>query len=165
MKWQDDPEIQAQVYANRIRSGLIRSAFLWTPFFLLAAGLLIFFLFDQVTGGGKGSWFLVVILAVFSVLLGFQSAQPVLDLRGEPVEGTFVVVRRWSKADGLVMKTHYLQLDNRQILHGDRYILDGIKSEDRVHVKYYPHTGVIVNLEKAPLPKATETKLSESLSD
>ncbi len=157
MNWEDDPELQAQIYEGRIRGGLIRSAALWTPCFLAVFGLLLFFLFDQLIGGGRGSWFLVVILAVFSGLLGFQASQSLMDLRSAPVEATHVVVRRWSKSDSLVMRTHYMQLANKAILHGDKHILDGIKVEDTVVVRYYPHTGVILSVDKAKLPAADQS--------
>ena len=163
VNWQDDPEIQARVYEGRIRGGLIKSALLWTPCFVVVFGLLLYFLFDQLTGGGKGSWFLLVILTIFSVLLGFQASQSLLDLRSEPIEGTQVVVRRWSKSDSLVMRTHYLQLANKAILHGDKHILDGIKVEDTVIVRYYPHTGVLLSIEKVK-PPAGPSSVPESLN-
>ena len=147
VNWQDDPELQARIYEGRIRSGLIRSALFWTPCFLVVFGLLLYFVFDQLTGGDKG-WFLVAILAIFSVLLGFQASQSLLDLRSAPVEATHMVVRRWSKSDSLVMRTHYVQLANKSILHGDKHILEGIKVEDTVVVRFYPHTGVILSMEK-----------------
>ena len=159
MNWEDDPELQARVYEGRIRGGLIRSALLWTPCFLAVFLLLVYFLFDQATGGERGSWFLIVVLAIFSGLLGFQASQSLMDLRSDPIEATHVVVRRWSKSDSLVMRTHYLQLANKAILHGDKHILEGVKVEDTVVVRYYPHTGVILSVDKAK-PTAAEQSLA-----
>jgi hypothetical protein len=70
------------------------------------------------------------------------------------------VTRRWSRSDSFVLKSHYLRLESGEILRGNIVLLDGIKAGDRVRVLYYPHSAVIVDLEKLvePPSKATEAQ-------
>ena len=148
MNWQDDPEIQRQLRERSVRNGILRSAIIWTPLFLITAGALLFFLFDMLTGGERGTWFLLVVLALFTTLFGFQSIHALLELRGEPRETQDVVVRRWSRTDSFVMRSHYIRLASKQILRGDLDLLDGVREGDRVNVRYYPHSAVITWVER-----------------
>ena len=50
MNWKDDPHLQAALAENRVRGGLVRSAIIWTPLFLVALGAFVFFAFDEATG-------------------------------------------------------------------------------------------------------------------
>ena len=160
-EWLDDPEIQAQIRARSVRNGILRSAILWTPFFVAASGALLFFLFDQVIDGGRGTIFLVIVLAVLSTLFGFQSVQAILDLFGEPKTLRGAVLRRWSKMDSLVMKTHYLRIE-KTILRGDVDLIGGVNAGDIVEVRFYRHSAVVVGLktiEKAPEPAAKPSRI------
>lgn len=150
MNWQDDPEIQRQLRERAVRNGILRTAVVWTPLFVVAAGALLFFLFDVLTGGDRGTWFLLVVLGLFTTLFGFQSIHALLDLRGEPRSAEDLVVRRWSRTDSFVMKSHYIRLAGKQILRGDVDILDGVREGDRVAVRYYPHSAVVVSCERLP---------------
>lgn len=153
MNWRDDPEIVAEVKRRGVRAGLIRSALLWTPLFLISAGAFIFFFIDTVFGlGYGGTWFLLVVLGVLAVLFGFQASQSLLDLRAAPVDTKGYVTRRWSRSDSLVMRSHYIRLEN-QILRGDAVQLADIKEGNYVAVTYYPHSAVIVWVEKAAEPE------------
>jgi len=156
MKWHEDPEIRRPYAAAAARGGLIRTAVIWMPLFVLAALGMLFFLFDQLTGGDRGSWFLVIVLAVMTTLFGFQGMQATLDLAGEPREKTGEVTRRWSRSDSLVMKSHYIRLDSGEILRGNVILFDGIEAGDRVNVLYYPHSAVVIDLEK--VRETTETQ-------
>ncbi len=148
MNWQDDAEIQRQLRERSVRNGILRSAIIWTPLFLITAGAFLFFLYDVLTGGERGTWFLLVVLGLFTTLFGFQSIHALLDLRGEPRETEDVVVRRWSRTDSFVMRSHYIRLASKQILRGDLDLLDGVREGDRVFVRYYPHSAVITWAER-----------------
>jgi hypothetical protein len=150
MSWQDDPEIQRQLRERAVRNGILRTALIWTPLFLLAAGALLFFLVDLLTGGDRGTWFLLVVLGLFTTLFGFQAIHALLDLRGEPKSIEDLVVRRWSRTDSFVMRSHYVRLASKQILRGDVDLLDGVREGDRVVVRYYPHSAIIVSCERIP---------------
>ncbi|MGH2634034.1 MAG: hypothetical protein ACRDG3_11540 [Tepidiformaceae bacterium] len=158
MNWKDDPEIQAEIRRRGTRGGLIRSAVLWMPLFLVCLGGTLFYLVDVLTGSSYGgTWVLVVILAILATLFGFQAIQSAMDLTGPPSEESGYVERRWSRRDSLVMQTQYLRL-GRRILRGDGDMLAAIKEGDYVDVTFYSHSAVIVWVEKqkappdAPLP-------------
>ncbi len=152
MNWHEDPEIRRPFAIAAARGGLIRTAVIWMPLFVATAVALLFFLFDQLTGGGRGSWFLVIVLAVLTTLFGFQGMQATLDLVGEPLEKTAEVTRRWSRSDSIVMKSHYIRTDSGEILRGNVVLFDGIEPGDRVKVLYYPHSAVVIDLEKVKEP-------------
>jgi hypothetical protein len=157
--WQNDQEMQDEMRAQAVRSGIMRSAIIWTPPFLLVLFGFFFFFFDRATGGGYGgTWFLVVVLAVLSVLFGSQSIQSIMDLRGEPRRAEGTVTRRWSRSDSFVMRSHYIRLDNKQILRGDADLLHDVKAGDRVDVTYFPHSAVVAKLTKLrePEPEGAE---------
>ena len=162
-EWLDDPEIQAQLRARSVRNGILRSAILWTPPFLGCLGLLLFFVYDQVTDGGRGTIFLLVILAIGTLLFGSQSIQALRDVTGTTRSTTGVVTRRWSKMDSLVMKTHYVRIGTT-ILRGDQDLLGDVLAGDTIEVRYYPHSAVafaVTVIDKAPrVEPKTRTGLS-----
>lgn len=147
--WQDDPEIREAMRRRSVRNTVLRSAVIWTPPFVVCAALLVWFFVDMLLGGGRGTWFLLVVLTGFSALFGIRSYQSIADLAGEPQTLTGAVTRRWSRSDSFVMKSHYIRI-GRQILQGDLYSLDTVKQGDRVEVTYYPHSAVIIALAKLP---------------
>jgi hypothetical protein len=61
------------------------------------------------------------------------------------------VTRRWARSDSFVIKTHYIRLEQK-ILRGDQLILDGIREGDWVEATYYPHSAVLVSVEKRDAP-------------
>jgi len=153
--WREDPEIQATIRKQGVRTRLIRSAILWTPLFALALGAFLFWTFDTAFLGGDngGTWVLVVILAIVTTLFGFQSIQSILDLLGKPATETGYVTRRWAKSDSLVIRSHYMRMGAR-ILRGDAYTLADIKAGDYVEATFYPHSAVLIWAEKVPDPAA-----------
>lgn len=160
MNWKDDPEIQAEIRRRGTRGGLIRSAIIWMPLFVVCAGATLFYFVDVLTGASYGgTWVLVIILAILATLFGFQGIQAVMDLAGSPSEESGYIERRWSRRDSLVMHTQYLRL-GRRILRGDGDMLEPIKEGDYVEASFYRHSAVIVWIEKkkapadAPLPGA-----------
>ncbi len=153
MNWQDDPEIRRQTQEREVRGRVLRSALMWTPIFALAGGALLFFLVDQLVDGGRGSWFLVGVLTIFAFLFGFQSIQSLLDLWGHPRQREGLVTRRWARNDSFVIRTHYVRIDKNLLLRGDVHILDDIKEGDAVSVRYYPHSAVVVQIERIVPPK------------
>ena len=138
----------------------MRSLVIWGPLFLASLGALVFFAFDRAVLGGDhgGTWFLVVVLAIFTLLFGFQAVQSFLDVRSEPRVTTDFVTRRWARNDSLVMRSHYVRL-GAMILRGDVLILDGIKEGDYVEATFYPHSAVLVWVEKRePPPEGVAAK-------
>lgn len=156
-EWYDDPEIQEQERHRRVRNGLKRSAIIWTPFFLLFAGLFLFYFIDIVTGGHRGTWVFIVILATLTTLFGVQSYQSISDLTHPTKTTTGRVTRRWARSDSLIIKSHYIRI-GRQIFRGDVLVLDQVKAGSYVEVEYYPHSSVVLNLKRLPDPTADEVE-------
>ena len=153
-------EVEVSRRERDVRNGILRSAIIWTPFFIASLGGFLFFLADELTGGDRGSWFLVIILGIFSFLFGSQSIQALADLFGKPREMEGQVTRRWARNDSIVLRTHYVRIDS-QILRGEKLILDPIKTGDRVEARYFPHSGVLIWLEKVEAPAVEEPAAAE----
>jgi len=149
MNWNDDPELQLQVKRAAARGRLLRSTLIWSPPFLFCLGGLLYFGFDRAVLGGEngGTWFLVFVLGVLTLLFGFQAIQSFLDYIGEPKIDQGFVTRRWARSDSFVMKTHYVRLEGT-ILRGDILMLDGIAEGDFVEAHYYPHSAVLIHIQK-----------------
>ena len=154
MNWKDDPLVQKAEQERRIRGGIIKSAVLWTPLFLLAAGGLLFFVGDMLFGAQRGTWFLIVVLAILSFLLGYQSIHNLLDLLHGDTEMTGRITRRWSRSDSLVLRSHYIRVDRNKIFRIERAYHDDVKEGDYVRVRYYPRSAVVIECEKLPDPDA-----------
>lgn len=153
MNWKDDPEIQAEIQRRGARGSLVRTVVIWMPLFLACALATLFFLADTATGGSHGgTWVLVMVLGVLSVLFGFQGIQAALDLRTAPREESGFVERRWARRDSLVMQTQYMRL-GRHILRGEAGLLEHISEGDYVTVSFYPHSAVIVWVAKEQPPE------------
>lgn len=143
-----DPILAEQARQRTIRKRILRSGLFWTPLFLICGGALIFFFIDRLLGlDNGGTWFLVVVLSLFTALTGSQSIQAIADLAGSPQTSVGEVRRRWSKLDSFVMRTHYIRLEST-ILRGDTALLDGIRTGDKVTARYYKHSGVLISISK-----------------
>ena len=156
MNWEDDPLIQKAQQERRIRNGLIRSAVLWTPLFLVIGGLFAFFLGDMLFGSQRGTWFLVVVLGILTFLLGYQSIHNVLDLAHGDAELTGYVTRRWSRSDSVVFRSHYIRVNTNKIFRIDRLFHGDVKEGDYVRVRYYPRSAIVIECEKVPDPEAEQ---------
>ncbi len=151
--WNNDPAVQLALEDARVRRGIWISACIWMPLFLLAAGGFLFFLGDVVFDfGNGGTIFLLVVLGILAVLFGFQGFQSVLDLAGKPAEVTGWVSRRWARSDSFVMRSHYIRLDSH-IFRIDRVFHADVQEGDYISVRYYPHSAVVIHVEKAPIPE------------
>lgn len=160
MNWYDDPELAAIRRVQQVRKGLIRSAIIWTPLFLAALAGGVFYAIDTATGSSYGgTWILVVILAIAAFLFGFQSIQAWLDLFGKPIDETGFVQRRWARRDSFVFQTQYIRMDKR-ILRGDHLLLAEVKEGDYLRANFYPHSSVLVDVEKLPPPEDSDVALT-----
>ena len=160
MNWNDDPEIQAKLREHSVRMGILRSAIIWSPFFIASFGGLVFFFIDQVTGGERGTWFLIVVLSIFSLLFGSQCLQSWFDLFGKPRTITGEVTRRWTRRDSIVLASHYVRI-GKTILRGTPDLLHDIDTGHQVTARYYAHSGILITIEKLPPPpRDSEARVS-----
>jgi hypothetical protein len=157
VSWQDDPELQKQMRARSVRGKLLRSAVIWGPLFLITLAGTLFYTADILFMDREygGTWVLVTIVGILAVLFGFQAVQSVLDFFDKPRTESGYVTRRWARSDSLVVRSHYMRLE-RKILRGDAYLLAGIKEGDYVEATFYPHSAVLVWVDRAEPPTAGE---------
>jgi hypothetical protein len=155
MNWQDDKELFAAQMRRHARTRLFRSAIIWTPLFVVSGSALVFFTVDRAFLGGDrgGTWFLVVVLSILTVLFGFQSIQALLDVFGHTRELTGQVIRRWSRTDSLVVRSHYIRMDTKQIFQVDRTLHGDVAEGDWLRLEYYPHTAILITVDKVPPPE------------
>ena len=99
MNWHDDPILAKERYHAGVRGKLLRSTLIWGPPFLLVFGALLFFGFDRAFMGGDhgGTWFLVIVLGILSLLFGFQAIGSLRDYLSKPVRAGLVaaMLGRW----------------------------------------------------------------------
>ena len=166
MNWNDDPQLARERQKSAARGRLLRSIIIWGPLFIASLAGLLFWTFDRafLDGDNGGTWFLVVVLAVLTLLFGFQAIQSGLDYFGEPATQTGLVTRRWARSDSLVVKTHYIRV-GKTILRGDQVILDGIREGDYVEATFYPHSAVLLWVEKKESPEAQAAAGSSTEAD
>ncbi len=139
----DDPD-----QARHVRRGIIRTAIIWTPLFAICLGAWVYFLADQVFGLDRGgTWFLVVVLSIFAFLTGTQSIQALRDLREGPQELEGEVRRRWSHRESFVWPTTYIRI-GKKVLRGDGWLLQKVSAGDRVRLRYYPHSAVLIGVQR-----------------
>ena len=151
-----------------LRRGIIRSALIWTPVFVAVIGLWVFFLWDRLTGPEYGStWFLMVVITVFGTLFGVQSISALRDLLSRPAEDDGLVTRQWTKRDSFVFKSYYIRL-GRRILRGDEELLGAIRAGDRVHVRFFKHSAILIDIqvhEPPPRPEPAEDDATPAPSE
>ncbi len=150
---QDDAQTLETQSKRGVRNSLIRTAITWTPFFVAAFGAFLFFLVDTLLGGDRGTTFLLVVLGFFSLLFGSQAIQAWLDLLGSHVERTGQITRRWKRRDSIVMATHYIRLDHKEILRGDRLVFGELQPGDHAVVRFYRHSAVAFWAEAVERPE------------
>lgn len=139
-----------------VKRSLIRNVVLWGPVFLATAGALVFFTYDRITGPEHGgTWFLTGVLAFFSIVFLVPALGAIRDLRRGPSQITGMVARKWTKRDSFVIKSWYIRV-GRSIYRGDQDTLGAIVAGDRVTVRLYPHSGVILAIRKEEPPARDE---------
>lgn len=161
---EDDPSYQHSMQEARIRGGLVRSAAIWTPLFVVVGGAFLYYLAGQLLGFGGGTWFLVVVLGVLSFLMGFQSINALRDLMGGTREVEGEVTRRWARRDSLVFQSHYIRLD-KKIFRIDAVFHRDIKVGDRVRLRYYPASMVVLSAERLPRADEEKPKITVEVDD
>lgn len=159
MNWNDDPDIQLALQESRVRRGLWINTIIWMPFFLLGLGLFIFFFIDVVFDLGRGGTvFLLVVLGILTTLFGFQGLQSVFDLFGKPKELSGWITRSWARSDSFVIKSHYIRVA-KNIFRVDKLLHGDVDAGDYVKVRYYPHSAVVIALDKVPPPEGEEAPI------
>lgn len=147
----NQPEYQLEAQRARARGSLIRTALVWSPFFVAALGTWLYFTAGELFGFGQG-WFLVVVLSIVTFLLGFQSVGALRDLLRGTTEVTGQVTRRWARRDSLVIKSHYVRINRGKIIRLDGVFHTDVAQGDHVRIVFYPSSMMAVTVEKIELP-------------
>ncbi|MCY3882183.1 MAG: hypothetical protein OXG61_08695 [Chloroflexi bacterium] len=140
---------------RRAHRGLLRAAIIWTPPFLASAGGGVYFLVRQVATDDGAGWVAPIVLLIFAALLGFQSIQPLRDLRGRTVMLEGFVTRRWAKFD-LIARSNYLRIDHDKILRTDRVQYLMVDKDDYVEIEYFPASMIAAVVEKKEPPEGLD---------
>lgn len=127
------------------RASLIRTALLYTPFFILLLAALGFVIRELALEPGAGSVAAVVIVGFLAFLTGYQSVQTLRDLVAQPVETQGVIHRKWRRNDLFVMRSHYL-LVNRHVFRVEPTDFMELEVDDTVSIIHYPHTDTVESL-------------------
>ena len=145
-----DPVMERIQQERRARNSIIRNAVIWMPLFLVSFGCLLFFAWDVFFNGGDrgGTVFLLIVLAVLSFLFGYQGIHATLDLIYGDATMEGIVTRRWSRTDSLVIKSHYIRMNTREIFRIDNLYHGDTKAGDILRIRYYPHSAVVIEIEK-----------------
>lgn len=155
----NDPNEERARLEARIRGGLVRSAIIWTPLFVVTGGAFVYYLLGQLFGFGGGTWFLVVVLGFLSFLMGFQSINTLRDLAGGTREIEGEVTRRWARRDSLVFQSHYIRLD-KKIFRIDGLYHRDINVGDRVRLRYFPASMVVLTAERLDVPETRKPPIT-----
>lgn len=158
--WSKDPALQEEIRSQGLRGGLIRTAVIWTPISLLLVGALIFFTYDEITGGDRGSWFFVGVLTLLSVLSVTMGGAALLDLAGSPAVIEGYVKRSWTRTDSFVVRSHYIKID-KQILRVDKLLHGDVGEGDYLRVEFYKHSSIVIRLQKVA-PPGRESERAEA---
>jgi hypothetical protein len=148
-----DPTLERIEQERRARNSVVRNTVMWMPLFIISFGCLLFFSFDVFFNSGDhgGTVFLLIVLSILSFLFGYQGIHALLDLIHGDTTMEGIVTRRWSRTDSLVIKSHYIRINNQQIFRIDNYYHGDAKAGDIVRIRYYPRSAIVIELEKLKL--------------
>ena len=136
------------------RRGVVRSAIIHTPLFIIALGVFLTVVVDLVSG--DGSVILLIVFAVVVIVTGYQSISALLDLKAPLVETTGPIKRKWSRSDFFFWRSYYLHVE-KQIFTISRVPHDLLQPDDVVVVKHLPHSGRVEAISRVR-PVRTETE-------
>ncbi len=127
------------------RRRLVRDAIIYTPIFVAVLVAWAVALAGVIRQGGGGGVFLLVLLTLVALLVGFQSLQSLRDLRSTLVTSEGEVRRKWRRAEFLLFPAYYLYL-NRNVFRITPLTYHQVQPGDFVAVLHYPHTSTVVSV-------------------
>ena len=129
---------------RRARRGLIRSATLTTPLFVLFAALTTFYLV-RAAEGNNGDWIVTVLMALIALLLATSAVESLRDLFVDPVEASGAIKKKWRKSDFLLLRQYYVQVGDEVFrVRKDQFqALPG--AGQLTSVCHFPHTRTMVD--------------------
>jgi hypothetical protein len=138
------------------RGSVFRSALLFTPFMLVALGVVGLIVRDMITEGAKAGGIVALVLIGFvTLLLVYQVVQTFRDMFARPVETLGVVDRLWSRHDFLVFRNDYVFVEGDVFRIEPEHALD-VKLGLTVRITHYPHTNAVIDVEVVPAAATSE---------
>jgi hypothetical protein len=128
-------------------ASVLRSALLFTPFFIVASAVFAFMLNDARTDDVTAGTVIGLLLSGgVAALLGYQSVQAIRDLFAPLVETEGRVERRWSRNEYFIMRNDYV------VVRGSVFRIEPeralqIEPGDTVRVVHYPHTDTVETID------------------
>lgn len=128
-------------------AGVLRSALLFSPFFVVALVVMGIIVREIASEGMSGGRLIgIVLVGLMALLLGYQILQSVRDLFAGLVETTGLVERRWSRSDFFLFRNDYIFVHkNVYRLHPEQYVEVGLG--DTVRIVHFPHTSAVEAIE------------------
>ena len=129
---------------RRARRGLIRSAIVTTPLFILFVGLTTFYLI-RAAEGNNGDWIVTALTALIALLLATTAVESLRDLFVDPIETNGSIKKKWRKSDFLLLRQYYVQVDD-EVFRVRKDQFQALPSADQmVSVSHFPHTHTVVD--------------------
>lgn len=129
---------------RRARRGLIRTATVTTPLFILFAALTTLYLV-RAAEGNNGDWIVTALMALIALLLATSAMESLRDLFVDPVETSGAVKKKWRKSDFLLLRQYYVQVGD-EIFRVRKDQFQALPGTDQlIGVCHFPHTRTMVD--------------------
>jgi len=129
------------------RRSIVRDTLIYTPLLLAILAAWGAALATAIKEHGGGGIVLLVLLSLVALLIGFQSIQSLRDLWSQPIVTEGEVLRKWSRAELLLFRAHYLYV-NRFVFRVTPLVYLQLRTGDVVAVRHYRHTATVVSIER-----------------
>lgn len=128
-------------------AAVLRSALLFTPFFVVVLVALVVLVLDTAGAGATTGRVIALVLVGFvALLLAYQVVQSVRDLFSRLTETTGPVERCWSRNEFMLFRNSYVFVGKNVYRLTPEQFLD-IELGDTVRIVHYPHTSAVESIE------------------
>ena len=125
------------------RAIVIRRAIIFTPGAIILTGLFLFSLMHL-----WASIIMAILVGIAALAVDIEALSALRDLGARPATTRGRIHRLWSKARFLFFgRVHYMLID-RQLFEVDAIAAMELQPGDEVEIRHWPHTNVIVTLER-----------------
>ena len=148
---------------RRARRRLIRSALIWTPSFIIFAGMSSYFLVRALNNDSE-TWVAFVVTGLMGLLVSFTSISALRDLFARPIETEARIQRKWTGSDLLVFPVHHVLVGKRVFRIPKLTYLEMPETGAVLRCLHYPYTNTLVDWrpveEIAPLRPTDRTPVT-----
>lgn len=144
---------------RRARRGLVRSALITTPPFVLFTVLTTFNLI-RAAEGNSGVWIVTALTALITILFATTAVKSLLDLFGDPIEVSGLIKKKWIRSDFFLLRRYYVEVGD-VIFRVRKDQFRSLPAADRpIGIYHFPHTQTVIDwwplsLSQAPgMPEA-----------